>query len=389
MFFACFVLAAACAAELGFKIPLTKVPRSPEETFNLVNLLKSQQRLLKFPEFIQSSSRIALKNYANTQFVGEVSIGTPGQKFDVIFDTGSANFVINSKKCKNLSCTSRKSYNSNRSVTYKSFGTTVDIQFGTGEIVGEVSEDSVSMGPVHLRHQKFVEITEEIGEVFADCKFSGILGLAFQSMAAKGTVTIFESIVSKSVLTWNVFAFYYSLNEDETSEISIGSVNNKRYTGDITWVPIVLELENYWLIEIEDILLDGESLGFCFKGCKAAVDTGTTLLAAPSEDLFEMMERMGSQCTSLSEYPVLQFKIQGKIFEVFPESYIITQKGDYYDDPGVHSEGFTQCALAIMAIDVPEPNGPLWVLGDVFLSNYYSIFDRDNLRVGLAKAKHS
>ena len=389
MIFAFFMIAAACTAELGVTVPLTKVSRSPEETFNLINLLKSHQSQLKFPEFIQSSSKIALKNYANTQFVGEVSIGTPVQKFDVIFDTGSANFVINSKKCTNLSCTNRKSYNSNRSVTYKSIGTTIDIQFGTGEIIGEVSEDSVSIGPVHLRHQKFVEITEEIGEVFADCKFSGILGLAFQSMAAKGTVTIFESIVAKGALTWNVFAFYYSLNEGETSEISIGSVNNKRYSGDITWVPIVLELENYWLIEIEDILLDGESLGFCSGGCKAAVDTGTTLLAAPSEDLYEMMERLGSQCASLGQYPVLQFRIQGRVFEVFPESYILTQKGDYYDDPGVHSEGFTECALAIMAIDVPEPNGPLWVLGDVFLSNYYSVFDRDNLRVGLAKAKHT
>lgn len=383
----CLILAAACAAEL--KIPLSKVSRSAEETSTLINLLKSHQRLLKFPEFIQSSSKIPLKNYANTQFVGEVSIGTPGQKFDVIFDTGSSNFIVNSKKCKSPSCVSRKSYNSERSVSYKSVGTTIDVQFGTGEILGEVSEDSVSIGTVHLRHQKFVEITEEIGEVFADCKFSGILGLAFQSMAAKGTVTIFDSIISRKVLSWNVFAFYYSLNEEETSEISIGSINNKRFTGEITWIPVIPQLQNYWLIEVEDILLDGESTGFCYSGCRAAIDTGTTLLAAPSEDLFELMERLSSECTNLDQYPVLGFKIQGKVFEILPENYIITQRGDYYDDPGLHSPGFTECTLAIMAIDVPEPNGPLWVLGDVFLSSFYSVFDRDNMRVGLALAKHS
>lgn len=381
------ILAAACAADLN--IPLTKLPRSQEETSTLITLLKSHQNLLKFPQFIQSSSKIPLKNYANTQFVGEVSIGTPNQKFDVIFDTGSSNFLINSKKCKTPSCQSRKSYNSEHSVSHKSIGTQIDVQFGTGEILGEVSEDSVSLGSVHLRHQKFVEITEEIGEVFADCKFSGILGLAFESMAAKGTVTIFDSIISRKVLSWNVFAFYYSLNEDEASEISIGSINNKRFLGEITWIPLVPGLQDYWLIEIEDILLDGESTGFCFSGCRAAIDTGTTLLAAPSEDLFELMERMSSECTDLNQYPVLGFRIQGKVFEIYPEDYIITQSGENYDDPGMHSPGFSECTLAIMAIDVPEPNGPLWVLGDVFLSSFYSVFDRDNLRVGLAVAKHS
>jgi cathepsin D len=307
-------------------------------------------------EQTQLRSKLAMTNYYNTEYVGSVGIGTPPQYFDVILDTGSANFWINSKLCYDGSCKQQPAYDHDSSSTFDGIGLSLEVQFGSGTVEGVLNQDTVYLCGVTIPNQQIGEITGEEGDVFYDANFAGILGLAFPKLAAYNFDPVFDNVIEQGLLDQNIMTFYYSLSQDEQSIMTIGGIDRSLFRGDINWAPVIDGHEYYWLIKVDDIRLGEVSTGLCGLGCKAAVDTGTSLITAPQKDYKRLLSLLNLDCLDLDQMPDLVFVINGQDYSIPAREYMVTFTEDGEEEnPGTHSAGAADCAISLAPMDVPPP----------------------------------
>lgn len=80
-------------------------------------------------------------------------------------------------------------------------------------------------------------------------------------------------------------------------------------------------------------------------------------------------------CRRIPDMPNITFMVDGVPFTYTPKDYVLV----------IEDQGQTQCLSAFMGMDIPEPTGPFWILGDAFMGNYYTVFDFDTDRIGFGK----
>ncbi|KAK4889077.1 aspartic proteinase precursor [Elasticomyces elasticus] len=377
------------------KMPLKKVPLSEQLEFANINEQMhalGQKYMGVRPQghmeemFKETSIKptkghpVAVSNFLNAQYFSDIAIGTPPQEFKVVLDTGSSNLWVPSTDCGSIACYLHSKYDHSGSSTYKKNGSEFEIRYGSGELSGYISQDTVQIGDLKLKDQLFAEATAEPGLAFAFGRFDGIMGLGYDTISVNHITPPFYTMIDQGLLDEPVFAFYLGdTNSGEDSEAIFGGINKDHYTGEMTKIP--LRRKAYWEVDLDAITFGGQTAEIESTG--AILDTGTSLIALPSTLAELLNKEIGAkkgyngqytvECTARDSLPDLTFTLTGHNFTIGPYDYILEVQGS--------------CISSFMGFDIPEPAGPLAILGDAFLRQWYSVYDLGNNAVGLAKSK--
>lgn len=338
------------------------------------------------------------------QYFGELTIGTPPQRFTVIFDTGSGHLLVPSAVCDSPACATHPSFNETASSTVIPIGwadspltraedstdrDTEVMNFAMGEVVGQYARDRICLG-TSCALADFVEMTEESDDPFKSAEWDGVLGLA-QSLSDAAEFNVFNVLAQNATpaMKHPVFAVYLGRHVEDEAEITFGDYKESRMASPLRWVHV--SEEGYWQFQFTDLTVGGKSTGLCSKygarKCQGVLDTGSSLMMGPQNAMDSLVGLLGfgsgttMNCTEQTHFPKLGFEIGGEVFEMEPDDYM--DRSQRHGAPA----GSESCWAHLMPVG-NTGRGPIFVLGMPFLRAFYTIYDTHAKRIGLARAKH-
>jgi len=231
---------------------------------------------------------------------------------------------------------------------------------------------TITMIMAELFGEKFNIGDKMTTEPFQEIPFDGIMGLGFKDLSMGNGFNIVDDLAGMGAVGSGQFSFFVSDGDD--SEVTFGGYRSDRLASDIVWAPV--ERESWWQVAINDITFNNKPQNLCDGKCQVAVDTGTSMLAGPSDlvDKLTNMVNAKDDCSNFNELPNLGFKVGDTVLNLKPDDYM--------------DRSANGCSFSLMALDVPPPKGPVFIFGDPFLRRFVTIYDRNKPAVGFAVAKH-
>ncbi|CAE7529123.1 CTSE [Symbiodinium pilosum] len=286
-------------------------------------------------------------------------------------------------------------------------------------------------GCVDLR---LVSATDMTDDPFSSFQFDGVLGLGLPSLSQTSEFNFLEAASGGG--SWSslvpdaerMFGVFLAKSGKEDSEITFGGwADDHILTGhELAFCDVQDSEEGYWQLQVYGIKADGQKLDFCDDGCRAVVDTGSSLVGVPSAlgdqlvDLLRFPASPQGSCRGsgprleidLGNFTVildpsdiarLEFIDEGLGAGEANETAVTTEVSEVQSNASSNNRlsagaadqasaepDAPSCVPMLMHIDLPEPLHPkTLILGEPVLQRYYTVFDARAPRVGFAAAYHA
>ncbi|GAA5856260.1 hypothetical protein JCM8547_000841 [Rhodosporidiobolus lusitaniae] len=302
-------------------------------------------------------------NYANDLlWAGRIGLGTPGQEFTVMFDTGSSDLWVPSADVKCTGCQGNK-YDPTLSTTSKRRSGHFAIAYGDGSSSsGPIYTDVLSVGEDWIDNTGWFSAVDQMSDSFANEPEDGIAGMAYASIS--------NIRPKQSKLSSRPFGLHLAKTSDGDSELFLGGPNPDLYRGEFEWHAV--RKRAYYNIS-SSIHLNGKNI---YSSPRAAIiDSGTTLIitsAAEAADFWSHVPDAAvyEQADGYYTYPCnspprLSFTFDsGRLWPVRAVDMNL----------GKASYGSKRCVGAVAGMDVGLGHST-WILGGTFLKSLYTVFD--------------
>jgi cathepsin D len=336
-----------------------------------------------------------LVNYEyDSTWYASVDIGTPSSSVNLILDTGSSDI---------WAVQGRNSYDASDSSTFVNSTTAFSITYGSGDVTGTLATDTITLAG-HTSSDQTFAIATSVSSGLLDEDLDGIMGFGFKALSTSGATPFWQASGN------DLFSFYLQADSDSASSssgststsgvqsssssssstgstyggvLTLGGTNTSLYQGDINYSDVVDEA--YWLITLGGLTIESSSIALSGTS-KMAVDTGTTLIGAPTTVVEAIYAEISdsSEITSTDGY--YQYPCSTTVnatIHLGDQEYSLS--GSDFSAGAVDTSG-TYCMGAFFSIGSDESDELQYILGDAFLKHVYTVFNNtaSTAQVGFA-----
>ncbi|KAG2110967.1 acid protease [Suillus discolor] len=317
-------------------------------------------------------------------YIATIQIGTPPQNFNILMDSGSADFWVGSETCQSQqgTCGNHTFLGSKSSSSFVQSNQNFNVTYGSGSVAGVLCQDNVNMAGLQLNKHTFGVANEESVQFSADTvPFDGLMGLAQSTLSNEKVPTPVESLASNGLISSAISSFKISRLADQLNDgqVTFGGLDSTKFVANtLVTIPNVSKI-GFWEGAMDAITVNGQDTGM--TGRTAILDTGTTLIIAPPADALAVIAMLGGKCDT--QQCTISCTSNTSVALSFGNASFTIDPRD----------------MAVLPVDVNDPTGDCtagiqpgtigtnteWLVGDVFLKNAYFSVDTQNNKISLAK----
>jgi len=285
----------------------------------------------------ESKVCVQMENSDNMQYVIPIQVGAPGQKMMAIPDTGSFELVVPSTEC-GSGCTGHPLFNATSSTSFLYRGSTQVIHYGQGDVTTEVDYDTVTMAGMQVTHQSLLQMTYNGLENYDLAIYDAVMGLGLSELARPND----DDLSLLASMSEKVFGICLGQHDNDPGRLDLGR-GVPELEDQYTSLPCSKDT-GHWGLQLSGFKVGDTDITVGSNGMDMIVDSGTSLLALPTEvyeKVLSTIDPVEEDCSNIDSLPELEMSVGEYKFVIPPQLYVGKVKLDDAEHGATHLQDRT------------------------------------------------